>query len=97
MALDLEAVRKEIDAADDELVAVFCRRMKLAEQVAAYKIEHQMPVLRPEREQVILDRVEQLAGADYGAYARDLYLHVLRESREMQQKMIDEYELQHTL
>lgn len=89
MKLNLDEIRKEIDEIDREMVAAFCRRMDLAKKVAAYKIENDMPVLRPEREVFILDKVEAEAGEAYGPYARDLYLHVLRESREMQQKMID--------
>lgn len=92
MELDLEEIRKKIDEADRELIAVFCKRMDLVKQVAAYKIENNMAVLRPDREEAVLDRVQALAGAKYGDYARDLYGHVMRVSREMQQKMIDENE-----
>ncbi|MGN1349747.1 MAG: chorismate mutase [Anaerovoracaceae bacterium] len=91
MELNLEEIRGQIDAIDRELVDAFCRRMDLAKKVAAYKIENDMPVLRPEREVFILDKVEAQAGEEYGGYVRDLYQHVLRESREMQQKMIDEH------
>ena len=83
MVLDLDEIRKKIDETDRELISIFCKRMDLVKQVAAYKIENDMPVLRPDRE-------EALAGAKYGDYARDLYGHVMRVSREMQQKMIDE-------
>ena len=92
MGLDLEELRKKIDEADRELIAVFCKRMDLVKQVAAYKIENNMAVLRPDREEAVLDRVQALAGAKYGDYARDLYGHVMRVSREMQQKMIEENE-----
>lgn len=92
MGLDLEEIRKKIDEADRELIAVFCKRMDLVKQVAAYKIENNMAVLRPDREEAVLNRVQALAGAKYGDYARDLYGHVMRVSREMQQKMIEENE-----
>ena len=90
MVLDLDEIRKKIDETDRELISIFCKRMDLVKQVAAYKIENDMPVLRPDREEAVLDRVQALAGAKYGYYARDLYGHVMRVSREMQQKMIDE-------
>lgn len=88
--LDLNEIRKKIDETDQKLVEVFCRRMDLVEKVAAYKIANDMPVLRPDREEAVLERVQVLAGEKYGEYARDLYGHVMRVSREMQQKMIDE-------
>jgi monofunctional chorismate mutase len=90
MELNLDEIRKQIDDTDRELVSVFCKRMDLVKQVAAYKIANDMPVLRPEREEAVLERVQAQAGAKYGEYARDLYGHVMRVSREMQQKMIDE-------
>ena len=90
MGTDLDEIRKNIDLADRELVAAFCRRMDLVREVAAYKIANGLPVLQAGRENVVLDKAEQAAGPEYGAYARDLYTHVLRESRLMQQKMIDE-------
>lgn len=90
MVLDLDEIRKKIDETDRELISIFCKRMDLVKQVAAYKIENDMPVLRPDREEAVLDRVQALAGAKYGDYARDLYCHVMRVSREMQQEMIDE-------
>lgn len=93
METDLDEIRKRIDEADRDLIDVFCRRMDLVKRVAAYKLEHDMPVLRPEREEAVLERVQALAGAKYGDYARDLYGHVMRVSRELQQKMIDEKEI----
>lgn len=87
--LDLDEIRKKIDETDRELVEVFCRRMDLVKQVAAYKIANDMQVLRPDREEAVLERVRVLAGDEYGEYAHDLYGHVMRVSREMQQKMID--------
>jgi len=68
---------------------LFCRRMDLVKGVAAYKIENNMPVLRPEREAEILERVQKQAGAEYGGYARDFFENMMRISREMQQNMID--------
>ena len=36
---DLQTLRKEIDEIDNSLVALFEKRMAIAEQVAAYKIQ----------------------------------------------------------
>ena len=90
MDLKLDEIRKKIDETDRELIEIFCRRMDLVNQVAIYKIENNMPVLHQGREEAVLEKVQALAGARYGDYARDLYGHVMRVSREMQQKIINE-------
>ena len=59
---NLEDTRKEIDEIDARLLELFCRRMELAADVAAYKSRHGLPTLRPEREKEILDRAEEKAG-----------------------------------
>ena len=35
--MDINELRSQIDSIDDELVALFCQRMKVAEQIAEYK------------------------------------------------------------
>ena len=64
---DLNEIRQEIDALDEELVRLFCRRMDCSRQVAAYKQARQMPVLNEEREKQVLDMVR----AGCAAYDRD--------------------------
>ena len=88
--MDLDKIREQIDAIDSQILELFCRRMDVVKGVAEYKIASDMPVLRPEREKAILDRVKADAGQEYGDYAADLFENMMRVSREMQQKMIDE-------
>ena len=88
--MELNEIREQIDAIDSQLLELFCRRMDVVKGVAEYKIANDMPVLRPEREQAILERVKAEAGDEYGDYAVDLFENMMRVSREMQQKMIDE-------
>ena len=47
---DLKELRYEIDRADNEIVRLFERRMRLVEDVAKYKIENGMQVLDSRRE-----------------------------------------------
>lgn len=88
--MDLDNIREQIDEIDTQLLALSCRRMDVVKGVAEYKIENNMPVLRPEREKAILERVKADAGEQYGDYAVDLFENIMRVSREMQQKIIDE-------
>lgn len=83
----LLAMREEIDAIDAQLLPLFIRRMQCAERVAGIKREAGMPVLAPQREQEILDRVEKRAG-DYGGSARALYGAVMAISRARQHQLL---------
>jgi len=88
--MDLEKIREQIDEIDAQILELFCRRMDVVKGVAEYKIKNNMQVLRPEREKAILERVRADAGEEYGDYAADLFENIMRVSRQMQQKMIDE-------
>ena len=57
--MNLEEIRTEIDALDKQLLALFERRMDLCRDVALYKKEHSLPVFQPEREEKLLDKIEQ--------------------------------------
>ncbi len=52
--MELSELRDKIDALDDQLLALFLERMELSQDVAAYKKEHQLPILNKTREREIL-------------------------------------------
>ena len=60
MADEIDKLRKEIDALDDELAARLQRRAELAQKIGSLK--HGAPVYRPEREAQILHRISKSAG-----------------------------------
>ena len=43
--MELSEIRAKIDAVDDQMLKLFLERMDLAEEVAAYKNEHRLPIL----------------------------------------------------
>ena len=86
--MELSDIRKEIDEIDSQLLPLFLRRMKCAEQVAAIKKEKGLPILNAQREQEILDRAAQKAGA-YAPAARHLYSAMMEVSRERQHQLLD--------
>jgi chorismate mutase-like protein len=53
---DLADIRKEINAIDDEIIALLARRFALLPEVVAYKQAHGLPAVIPERVQEVLDR-----------------------------------------
>ena len=50
----LEQLRKEIQATDKEMAALFERRMHLVEGVIRWKMEKSLPILDEEREEMLL-------------------------------------------
>lgn len=91
----LEDIRAEIDRADEQLEALFLKRMKLSADVAEYKIRRGLPTYRPEREKEILDRVSAQAPAGYAEYARRFFSSIMEISRDYQDKL-REAESEHT-
>lgn len=87
--MTLEEVRQKIDEIDSQLLPLFQARMDCAREVAAIKKEAGLPVLNPEREQAILDRVAQRAG-EYGGAARVLYSTLMEVSRGLQHSLLDD-------
>ena len=87
--MDLSEIRQEIDQIDNELIALFLRRMHCSEEVARYKIANGVPVFDAAREQKILDKVAGLAGEEYAGAARLLYSSIMAVSREKQHQMMD--------
>ncbi len=84
MELDLTKLREEINATDKEMVALFRKRMEIAASVAAYKKEHNLPVLDAARERALLGRISDMAGPEFDCYARTLYHTMLDVSRAYQ-------------
>ena len=86
--MDLQEIRGQLNLIDDQILRLFCERMALVRNVAAYKIEHHLPVLDASREQVILERVSQAAGEELGEYARGLFETVMALSRDYQERQM---------
>ena len=88
--MDLTQLRGRIDAIDDELIRLFCRRMDVAAQIADYKKEHGLPILVPAREAEKLLDVAEKAGPEMADYTKELYTTLFRLSREYQSAHINE-------
>ncbi len=92
--MSIEELRGEIDAIDEQLVALFTKRMDVSAKVAAYKKETGKPITDSARERELLERVSELAGEQYESQARTLYHSLLSISRSYQhQAMVQQNEL----
>ena len=85
--MELSEIRAKIDAVDDQLLKLFLERMDLAEEVAAYKNEHRLPILNKERERSVLARVTENAGARE-RYAYHLFSTLFELARSRQAELI---------
>lgn len=84
--MELNEIRKDIDAIDGELVKLFCQRMDLSAKVADYKKANNLPILVPARERQILKDVAEKAGPEMAEYTRVLYSMLFELSRSYQSK-----------
>ncbi|MBE7036584.1 MAG: chorismate mutase [Ruminococcaceae bacterium] len=83
----LNRLRKEIDEIDTQLLALFERRMDVSKQVGAYKKERNLPVLVPEREQMVIkSRMEATNNPAYKDLVADFFNDVMTLSRRLQQQ-----------
>ena len=85
--MELSEIRNQIDTIDDQLLKLFLQRMELAEEVAAYKNEHHLPILNKQREREILAKVQAAAG-DKEHYAYHLYSTLFELARSRQAELI---------
>ena len=85
--MTLEEIREKIDAIDNQLLPLLTARLDCAEQVAAIKKESGGPVLNPQREQEILDRMETRS-EKYGKEIRMLYAAFMESSRAIQHQIL---------
>lgn len=79
--MELSDYRKEIDAVDEELVALFAKRMELSAGVAEWKREHGKRVLDSAREREKLMKLRELAPEGFEEYTEALYTGIFELSR----------------
>ncbi len=84
MSKDLENIRKEIDRVDDQLVDLFKERLELAGEVAAYKQEHNLPILNSSREREIIQRLTKEQDDFMACYTKILFTTLFDLSRSHQ-------------
>lgn len=84
--MDLAECRKQIDKIDDEILALFLERMKVAASVADFKRANGMATTQKSREREILQKVSEHAGEEFDDYARVLFSTLMDLSKSYQIK-----------
>lgn len=89
---DLQELRKQIDEIDDAMVALFEKRMSIAEQVANYKIETGKPVFDEAREQEKLQSLGEKTHTSFNCCGiQQLYQQIMSISRKRQYQLLQAY------
>ena len=86
--MELKDLREQIDALDTQIQQLFEQRMDIVKDVAAYKKEHQLPVLHTNRETEILERVAKEARPEYVAGERVLFTNIMDISKCSQKQLL---------
>ncbi|MBQ8731950.1 MAG: chorismate mutase [Oscillospiraceae bacterium] len=87
--MDIKQLRERIDKTDEQLVSLFCERMKISGEIAEWKAQEGMAVTDKKRERELLTRVSELAGEEMELDVRTLYNLIMSLSRSYQHRKMD--------
>lgn len=86
--MDLKECREEINKIDDQMKALFLRRMEVVSEVAKYKIENNMAIFDASREASMKERLSVDTG-DMKEYYLAFLEEMLVQSKQYQKKIIE--------
>ncbi|MDR2532209.1 MAG: chorismate mutase [Oscillospiraceae bacterium] len=84
--MDLQQIRKEIDILDDQIAALFNKRMEVVKKVALYKKRTGTGIADSNREAEIIGRV---CAGENAKLLRDVFTAVFKASRDEQSRLIE--------
>ena len=83
--MDIEHWRREIDEIDEELLRLLNMRARLALKVGALKQAAHLPFCDPDRERIVLQRLQDLNdGPLDGRAVGKVFRRIIRESRRVE-------------
>ncbi len=89
--MDLRKLREQIDGIDEQIVALYEKRMDISRQVAEYKIETGKKVFDRQREQEKLARVKILTHNEFNSHGvEELFEQIMSMSRKLQYQLLAE-------
>lgn len=87
----LENARKTINQIDQEMAALYEKRMNAVQEVLAYKKENGLPVFDASREQEVIERnLEHIQNPDYKLFYKEFLHHVMENSKDYQKTLLSE-------
>ncbi len=88
--MDLTDYRNQIDAIDQQIVALFQERMDISAEIGRLKQAQRLSVFQPEREYEKLLQLKKLSRKELEPYVASLYSNIFELSRDHQQKHFSE-------
>lgn len=85
--MDLKELRDQIDRIDGEIQQLFEERMDVVKEVAAYKKEHNLPILHSNREDEILEKIAARSRTEYRESDRVLFTNIMDISKCSQNRL----------
>lgn len=85
--MDINDYRKSIDKIDRELVEKLEERMRVAEKIAEFKKENNLPITDHLRERQLLDKICDLSSSDMAGYNRIMFSTLMEVSKDHQRKI----------
>lgn len=82
----LTECRKKIDEIDNKIITLFKERMKISEDIAKYKLAHNLPILDEKREAEKIKAVRDLAGKDMAEDCELMYNIIINSSKKHQKR-----------
>jgi chorismate mutase/prephenate dehydratase len=86
--MELEKLRGKIDKIDDEILALFSKRMEIVTEVANFKRENDMPVMQGGREAQIVSRVRENSPPGLENASEMLFVNMMDISKCMQNRKL---------
>ncbi len=85
----LSELRRSIDELDNEMLAIFAKRMRISKEIGTYKKEHNMPVLQAARyDEIFASRINQAVQMGMGDEFMKKVLEAIHEESIRQQLKI---------
>jgi chorismate mutase len=91
-AAGLEPFRRRLDEIDDEIAKLFGERLQICREVAVYKSEHGIPMMQPDRVNVVRERY-LARGAEHdlpAQFSGDLFELLIGTTCRLEDELMDE-------
>ena len=87
----LEPFRRRLDLIDDEIVRSLGERFEICREIAAYKSEHEIPMMQPDRVRIVRRRyLDRGAAVDLPAdFTADLFDLLIAATCRAEDELID--------
>jgi len=90
-AAGLEPFRQRLDAIDDQIAKLLGERLEICREVAAYKSEHEIPMMQPERVRIVRENYLR-RGAEHDLpeqFSSDLFDLLIATTCRLEDELMD--------